>query len=214
MNKKMNSNLFIIAKYSYHYVLYAALAFLVFYMFDFEFLATLAFFTTLFFLAVFRNPERELQNFESTSVLAPCDGVVSSIEELEDEEYRYKVEIDSSITDVGILRAPTSGKVKNIKLTNGTKLSKSSKLFHDLNDSLTIEFVDEKQNSIKVVHRLKQSCFPIFCDLTDTQEVMKSLRYGFASNCVTTIYLKSNVRLDLQVAQKVRASESLIAYFS
>lgn len=210
----MNNNLFIIAKYAYSYVAYSALIFFVFYIFGFEFFATIAFFVTLYFIAVFRNPERELQIFESSSIIAPCDGVVSSIEELEDDEYRYKIEIDSSITDVGILRSPINGKVVSTALTKGTKLAKTSKLFHNLNEALSIEFVDENQNSIKVVHRSKQSIVPIFSDLKKSQEVIKSIRYGFATNSVTTIYLKSNVRLNLQLAQQVRAAESLIANFS
>ncbi|MDH4945053.1 phosphatidylserine decarboxylase [Sulfurimonas sp. C5] len=210
----MSNNLFIIAKYSYNYLLYSAAAFAVFYIFGFEFLATIAFFVVLFFVYTFRNPERELQNFDSSSVLAPCDGVVTAIEELEEGAYRYKVEIESSITDVGILRAPINGKVTNVLLAKGTKVKKASKLFHDLNESLTIEFTDEKDNSVKVVHRLKQSAVPIFSDLVESQNVMKSMRYGFASNCVTTIYLKNNVRLNLQLSQQITASQSLIAYFS
>jgi phosphatidylserine decarboxylase len=210
----MNNNLFIVAKYGSSYVAYSALAFVVFYIFGFEFLATVAFFVILYFVAIFRNPERELQVFESSSIIAPCDGVVSSIEELEDDEYRYKIEIEGSITDVGILRSPVNGKVANAVLTKGTKLSKRSKLFNELNEALSIEFIDEKQNSIKVEHRSKQSFVPIFSDLKESQEIIKSIRYGFATNCVTTIYLKNNVRLNVQLAQQVRAAESLIANFS
>lgn len=210
----MKNNLFIIAKYSYSYVAYSALAFIIFYMFGFEFLATLAFFTTLYFVAIFRNPERELQVFDSSSIIAPSDGIVSSIEELEDDEYRYKIEIESSFTDVGLLRSPINGKVVKSLLKKGAKTAKSSKLFHDLNESLTVEFVDEKDNTIKIVHQSKQSLVPIYSDLKESQEVIKSMRYGFATNCVTTIYLKSNVRLNVQLSEKVTASESLIAYFS
>lgn len=210
----MNSNLFIFSKYSFNYIAYSALAFIVFYILDLEFLATLTFFVILFFLYTFRNPERELQLFENTSVLAPCDGVVSSIEELEDEEYRYKIEIESSFTDIGVLRAPMSAKVSKVKLIQGTHLGKDSKLFSDLNEYLELEFVDEKNNSVKVVHRLKQSVLPVFFDFIEGQHCVRSVRYGFASNCTTTIYLKSNVRVDLQVAQRVEASQSLVAYFS
>ncbi len=210
----MNNNLFIVAKYSYSYITFSALAFVIFYIFGFEFFSTIAFFVTLYFIAIFRNPERELQQFEASSIIAPCDGVVSSIEELEDDEYRYKIEIDSSITDVGILRAPINANVASCVLTKGAKLSKNSKLFNDLSESLSIEFIDEKQNSVKVIHRSKQSLVPIFSDLKESQEVVKSIRYGFATNSVTTLYLKSNVRVNLQLAQQVRAAESLIANFS
>lgn len=209
----MNNNLFIVAKYSYNYLLYSVASFAIFYIFGFEFLATIAFFVVLFFAYIFRNPERELQNFDSSSVLAPCDGIVTSIEELEGE-YRYKVEVESSITDIGILRAPINGKATNVLLKKGTKTNRASKLFADLNESLSIEFIDEKGNSVKVLHRLKQSAVPIFSDLVESQNVIKSARYGFASNCVTTIYLKNNVRLNLQLSQQITASQSLIAYFS
>lgn len=210
----MKNNLFIIAKYAYSYVAYSALAFIVFYLFGFEFFATIAFFVTLYFIVIFRNPERELQVFESSSIIAPCDGIVSAIEELEDDEYRYKIEIDASMTDVGVLRAPINGSISSCVLTNGAKLSKDSKLFNNLSESLNIEFIDENKNSVRVIHRLKQSFVPIFSDLKESQNIIKSIRYGFATNCVTTIYLKSNVRLNIQLAQQVRAAESLIANFS
>lgn len=210
----MNSNLFIIAKYSLPYVAYAALGFVIFYMFGYEFLATIFFFVTLFFLYTFRNPERELQNFDNASILSPCDGVVTAIEELEDSEYRYKVEIESSMMDVGMLRNPVSGSVASVVVQKGVKISKHSKLFSALSESLSIEYCDENKNTLKVIHQLKQSVFPIFNELNNAQNVMKSMRYGFASNCVTTIYLPKNVRLDIQIAQKLKASENLIAYFS
>lgn len=213
-NLKMNNNLLIFAKYSFSYIAYAALAFAVFYILGFEFLATVSFFVVLFLMYTFRNPERELQNFDTASILSPCDGIVTSIEEIQNSDYSYKIEIESSFMDVGVLRHPINGEIKDTLLTRGVKVSKRSKLFSSLSESLVIEYIDAKQNSLKVVHQLKGSFFPIFSELKKGDKTFKSLRYGFASNALTTIYLKNNVRLDLQVGQSLKASESLIAYFS
>ena len=209
-----NSNLFIISKYGLKSVAYSFGAFAFFYLFGFSVLATLAFSVLVFLVFVYRNPERELNIFESSSILAPSDGVVSAIEELEGGEFRYKVEIESSLFDVGVLRFPLSGTVESVECVHGTRLAKNAPQFNHLNESCSYTAKDEQQNTIKVVHTLKQTALPLVVELQSEQSLYKSLRYGYANNAVTTLYLPDNVRLSIQVGSHLKAGESLVAHFS
>lgn len=90
----MRNNLLPIAKEGWSYVIGAVVAFIIFTFFDFDFLEFLAFLATLFFVFVFRNPEREYAIYQENSVVSPVDGTVVSIEELHNDEHKgYKVEV-------------------------------------------------------------------------------------------------------------------------
>ncbi len=76
-------------------------------------------------LQFFRNPRRKtLKNFDE--VLAPADGKVVAIEEVEDHEYfkgkRIQVSIFMSPINVHVTRYPVSGKVKYSKYHPGKYL--------------------------------------------------------------------------------------------
>ncbi|MBA1438280.1 MAG: phosphatidylserine decarboxylase [Epsilonproteobacteria bacterium] len=204
-----------ISKYGLEYVLYSFVAFVVLYIFDFDFLATVAFFVLAALVFFFRNPERELNNFDDTSVLAPCDGVVQAIDEIKSEDgYTYEIKIESSFLDVSVLRMPITAKVESLHVIRGTRVASTSSLYKKLNESLEIVLDDEKGNKLKMLHRLQKGAFTIFCDQVEGERLHKSIRYGYANNCITTLYLKSNVRINIKVGQRVYASQTLIAYFS
>ena len=210
----MRNNLFIIARSGWRYIGYSAAAFLLFSILDLEFLAFLAFAAMLLFVYVYRNPERQMPFYQQNSFIAPADGVVTAIEELQDSEYTYKVDIESSYFDVGVLRVPMNAKVASIKVVRGSRVGKNSKLFGLLNEYAELLFIDSANNSVKIVHREKRSFAPLDIDLVKEQELMQGARYGVMLNGVTSIYLKSNFRLNISVGQEIKVSETLIGYFS
>ena len=214
VNKAMKNNLFIISKNGVPYVGYSFLTFLVFSFLDLELFATFSFFLFFFFIFVFRNPERELVFYQKNSFLSPCDGVVTSIEHLEESDYAYKIDIESSYLNVGILRAPMNCKVKNIELMRGARAAKKSKLFNTLNENIALTLIEEVNNEVKMVHKLKQSFAPIDVSLMEKQEIVQTARYGDMVNGITSIYFKSNFRINLNIGQEIKASETLIGYFS
>jgi hypothetical protein len=180
-----------------------------------ELFATFAFFGMALLLFIYRNPEREVHHYDEQSITAPCDGVVQSIQELEnDTPYRYKIEIDGSMLDVSVLRMPLFATVQSLHVTKGTRLSSRSKLFKTLNESLEVTLRDKSEHSVKVIHRLKQSFTPLSYDHIEGLSLPKSSRYGYANNHVTTVYLEENVRINVKVGEKVSAAKTLIGYFS
>lgn len=210
----MRNNLFIIAKSGWSYIGYALLAFVIFSILDLDLLAFASFLLSVFFIYVFRNPEKEMPFFQPNSVVAPVDGVVTTIQQLEDSEYVYKIDIESSYFNIGVLRFPMDAKVETVTVVKGSRVAKNSKLFPLLNEYAELVFVDNAENKVKVLHRLKQSFAPIDIDLVKNQELMQRTRYGTMINGVTSIYLKSNFRLNVSVGQETSASETLIGYFS
>lgn len=210
----MRSNLFIIAQSGFKYVIGAALLCLFFVVIDFDFLALLAFVALLIILFVFRNPERELVSFEDEAILSPVDGTIRAIEELDDEEYGYRVEIVSSYTDVSLLRAPINASVADARYEKGARLSKNSQISSNLNENLTVVFLDNSENKIKITHTLTQSFAPLFVDIHESQRVLKSSRYGVMLCGVSSVYLPKNVRINVNISNEVKASETLLGFFS
>ena len=210
----MKNNLLPIAKEGWNYIAGAVVAFVVFSFFDLDFFEFFAFLSILFFIYVFRNPEKEIINFQEASVVSPVDGVVSVIEELKDAEYAYKVEIDSSYFNVGLLRVPLTSSLIDIKVYNGARLSKFSTSFNEINENTTLIFSDKNKNTIKVNHRLKQSFKSIEVEVIKSQNLHQGARYGFMINGITTLYLPKNFRLNLSVGSQLNAAESLVGYFT
>jgi len=210
----MRNNLFPIAKEGWKYIASASVILILFTLLDFDLLTFFILLTLLTFIYLFRNPERQLPIFEKLSVVAPSDGVVNAIVELQDSDYSYRVDIESSCLDVAVLRAPLSAKLESITKYNGTRVSLNSKLFKDTNENVELVFVDEKENRLKITHRLKQSFSPLFIETIKSQNLHQTARYGLMINGVTSIYLPNNFRLDINVGNELKASESLIGYFS
>ncbi len=210
----MRSNLFPIAREGWKFIGYSALAFVIFSILDIDLLQIVSFFLILFFIAIYRNPERETPMFQDNSVVSPIDGIVVAIEELDGREYAYKIEVDSNYLNVAVLRAPLTSSINNIDIIKGAKLSKSNTLFKKLNEYCEIVFKDKNLNTLKVVHRLKQSFDSININASSSQNILQGSRYGVIVNGVTTIYLPQNFRLNVNIGNELTASQTLIGYFS
>jgi phosphatidylserine decarboxylase len=214
MERLMSNNILPVSKFGFTKISYS-LAFLLFFLiFDFDTLAFLAFVVSIALIYIYRNPEREVLIFEKNSLLSPVDGKIISIEELENSEYAYKIEIQNHITDIGVLRSPMSAKLIDVKLMRGAKTSDTSTLFKKINENATLIFEDEVGNKVTIEHRLKQSLDSIFLDVLKEQSVVQNSRYGFMSNGVTSLYLPQNFRLNVDVGFEVSGSQTLIGYFS
>lgn len=209
----MENNLFILHKHSFKYIAYAFVAFLVLSMLDLELLAIAAFVFMLFSAYIFRNPEKSFSSHEENALLSPVDGKLLSIQEIEDDTYGYKIEVESGYRDVSILRVPFNATVQKIELFKGTRVSKKSKLFEALNEYAVIELADEQENKIKLIHRLERSFAPLYIDIIEGEKVHKASRYGVMLNGVTTIYLPKAFKLNVNVGNQLSGSETLLGYF-
>ena len=214
VRKVMKSNLLPISSAGFKYIGYTALAFIVLTIFDLDFLAFVSFILLVFLVFVYRNPEREVLSFESNSIFSPVDGRVISIEEIKDSKYAYKIEVKSNYLDVGVLRAPLDATLESIEMKKGARLSDSSLLNKEINENVELTFVDSNSNSIKLKHQLERSFDSLNIDVTISQNIRQSLRYGVMVNGTTTIYLPHNFRVNVARGNELKASQTLIGYFS
>jgi phosphatidylserine decarboxylase len=210
----MKSNLFVVAKEGWKFIGYAVVAVFIFSILDLGLLEFFSFMAIVFFIFVFRNPEREAPPFQSDSVVSPVDGVVLSMEELTNSEYAYKITIDSNYLNVSLLRAPLSASIKSLNIKKGARLQKNSELLKKINSQTEIVFEDYQANKLKVKHILKRSFDETRLDLIENQELRQGERYGVMLNGMTVIYLPQNFRLNITVGNELKASQSLIGYFS
>lgn len=209
----MKSNLLPIAREGWSFLYVSAALFLLFALLDFENLEFIAFLATAFFVYVFRNPERESVAYEQESVVSPVDGIVVSIEELS-QMNEYKVEIDSTYFNVSLLRAPFTASLQRININHGARLQLNSPLAKDINENAEIVFSNKSGYTIRIIHMLKQSFKSIEIDAYEGKNILQGVRYGFMLNGITTIYVSRNFRLNIDVGNELRASETLIGYFT
>ena len=214
MSKVMKSNLLPISSAGLKYVASAFLAFIIFSIFDVDLLALFSFILIVAFGFIFRNPEREVPSFEKNSLVSPVDGNVISIEDIQDSEYAYKLEVDSTYLNVGVLRTPLDSTLQRVTIRRGARLAKASSLSEDINENAELVFVDENSNSVKVVHKLERSFDDITVDVKNTQNLKQASRYGVMTNGTTTIYLPKNFRLNVTLGSELEGSQTLIGYFS
>ena len=192
-------------------VLYGGSATLLLAAFDFEVLAFFAAVATLFFLAAYRNPLRNSPDISDFGVIAPVDGRVVSIEEIEDGKYGYRLLVDSSVVHSAPLRAPFQAERISLRLRHGSRLPRSSRLFMTLNESLEARFESGKR-AVKVLHTLKRS--PLSIEVSKLGDGVECCEvYGFAYNALTEIYLPKMFRLNVTNGQLLLASQNIIGYF-
>jgi len=208
----MNNNLLPIAKEGWSYVAYSFIAFLVLGFLDLEFLQFFSFLTILLFLYIFRNPERQMPSFEKGGVISPVDGTITSIQELKDHNYSYKITIESSYFDVSILRAPIESSIKSIDILKGAKLSKLSNLSDKLNEKMELVFEDINSNKIKVTHQNILGFSDIKSDAFISKKFVQGSRYGVMTKGITSVYFPKNTKLDVATGMELKAGESIIAH--
>jgi phosphatidylserine decarboxylase len=210
----MKNNLFPIAQSGIKYVSVSAAIFVLCFLLDLDLFTLIAFLVTFALGFAFRNPERELPAFEQGSVVSPVDGVVTSIESIEDENFAYKVKIDTTCLDVGVLRVPMASKLQSTQHYHGSRLSNEIHLHQEINENAILLFEDSNKNLVKIHHRLKQSFAPIFIDIIEAQELRQGTRYGVQINGTTTIFLPKNFRVNVSVGNQLQGSQSLLGYLS
>ena len=209
----MKNNLFPISQVGLKYMAYSFAFFTLFVIFDFNFFALVSFVFILLFAYIYRNPERELNIFEKNSFLAPVDGEVIAITEIKDEDYGYKIAVENSYLDVCVLRAPFDSKLESISVQKGARLSLDSALAQSLNENVALVFSNANASKVKIKHILKQSITTFDINVKELQFVHQTARYGTMPNGMSEIYIPRNFRLNINVGNKLHASQTLMGYF-
>jgi phosphatidylserine decarboxylase len=162
----------------------------------------------------FRDPERTAPDIKG-SVLAPADGKVIKVEQLESAPYYQgrcsKISIFMSVFNVHVNRIPCDGTISGISYNPGkffsANLDKASK--------------DNEHNAVTLMtDRGKKICFiqiagliarRIICGLDPGDRVKKGRRFGmicFGSRL--DVYLPERTRIQVEIGQKVHAGTTVL----
>ena len=206
---------FIIAKDGFKCIAAAAALMLFFMAVDADLLSFLSSLLLLAAILAFRNPERTIPHFQEDSIVSVADGVIKSIETIEDEkgESSYKIVIKSGLLDTSVLRVPFSCNVSGIEFLYGARLNTLTPLSDSLNEQCRI-FFGKGKKQVRVLHKLQLSSVGIKNYLSEQNSVVQGMRYGLMVNGKTTLILPVNSRVAVKVGEKVRAGETLIGFFS
>ncbi|MDO6760276.1 phosphatidylserine decarboxylase family protein [Tamlana sp. 2_MG-2023] len=166
-------------------------------------------------LQFFRNPKR-LTNLNNNQVLSPVDGKVVVIEEVFEKEYfkekRLQVSVFMSPINVHVTRYPISGNVIFSKYHPGKYLVAWHPKASEENERTTV--VVENETYGKVLYR--QIAGALAKRIVNYAELNDKAVQGTDSGFIkfgsrVDLYLPLDTQIKVQLNQKVRGGESIIA---
>lgn len=200
-------------------VLVVLLNMLSFYMFQSVFYQRLILIASLIVLVLilqfFRNPKRG-NNFHEQHVLSPVDGKVVVIEEVFEKEYfkdkRLQVSIFMSPINVHVTRYPVGGEVVFSKYHPGKYLVAWHPKSSELNERTTV--VVNNKTFGEVLFR--QIAGAMAKRIVNYAEVGQQAKQGSDSGFIkfgsrVDVFLPVGTNIDVELNQKVRGAETIIA---
>lgn len=165
----------------------------------------------------FRNPDRHTV-IDPKTVIAPADGKIVIIEEVEEPEYfkdkRLQISIFMSPLNVHVNRNPVSGQVKFFKYHPGKYLVAWHPKSSTLNERTTV--VTENEAGIPVLYRQIAGAVArrIRWYIGEGDQVKQGEEYGFIKfGSRIDIFLPLGTKVNVKIDDKVWGGETVIAKF-
>ncbi|MCO5280899.1 MAG: phosphatidylserine decarboxylase family protein [Chitinophagales bacterium] len=166
------------------------------------------------FAYFFRMPYRELV-IEDNKIIAPADGKIVVVEEVDEKEYfkdkRIQVSIFMSPTNVHVNRSPLAGTVTYQKYHPGKYLVAWHPKSSDKNERNTV--VIENENGIEILVRqiAGKLARKIRWYLNEGDEVNQGAELGFIKfGSRVDLFLPINTHLEVDLKQKVKGGVTVI----
>ncbi len=209
---KNNTTTQLIAKEGWKYLFFVLVLFVLSLWFD---LLPWVFFVIFIFVAyLFRNPERLPAEDDDMAILAPCDGTISNIAKVryKDRNEYIKVEIQKSLLEACILRAPTKMSIKATDRRHGLFLPTSEPLSKKLGERVTLSCMSSYN---EVFININAGMFARKIELFKTIGPLKSAqRFGLLVEGDIELYLPLDSRVKVAIGDEVKAGESVLGYFA
>lgn len=177
--------------------------------------------SVLFFLVVwfFRNPERKVLKPDPKQILAPADGKIVIIEEVEEGEYfkdkRMQVSIFMSPLNVHVNRYPTSGVVTYYKYHPGKYLVAWHPKSSLLNERSTIVLKAENGQEILLRQIAGAVARRIVTYSREGDKAVQGEDLGFIKfGSRVDIFLPLDAKINVQLNQKSVGNQTVIATLS
>jgi phosphatidylserine decarboxylase len=174
---------------------------------------------TLFVAYFFRDPERRAPEGE-TSILAPADGRVVTVEEnCQDSRFLMapatRVGIFMSPLDVHVNRIPVSGQVTAVRYHPGQFRPAFAADATDVNEQNAMLIQDDQGRRVAMVQIAGILARRIVCSLKGGERVQRGERYGMIMlGSRVDLYCPRELKLKVSVGQRVKAGETVIGEYS
>ncbi len=167
-------------------------------------LALVFFIICLFFILIFRNPERIAEYRKENMIIAPCDGIVRDVY-ISNNKTTIKVEI--GIFDVGVLRTPMFIDSINTIYKHGLFIKNDEKLKEILNTRHCINGIKNNNTiySIKLLPEIWNKVNIYNTNLAFAGDRIGFMKYGFL---FLTINVSCNIKI--QKGDNIIAGQTLL----
>lgn len=171
----------------------------------------------LFVLYFFRIPRIEMVYTDGKQIIAPADGKIVVVEEVEETEYfqdrRLQVSIFMSPTNVHVNRAPVGGTVKYTKYHPGNYLVAWHPKSSTLNERFTsVIATDEPNQEILIRQIAGKLARKISNYLDEGEEVSPGEELGFIKfGSRVDLFLPLNAQIKVNLKDKVKGGKTVLA---
>ncbi len=167
-------------------------------------------------LQFFRNPKRNT-TINDNQIIAPVDGKVVVIEEVEEPEFfkdkRLQVSIFMSPLNVHVTRYAISGKVKYSKYHPGKYLVAWHPKASTENERTTIVLENKKFGPVLYRQIAGALAKRIVNYAEEGQEVIQGTDAGFIKfGSRVDLFLPLNTKIDVKIGDKVKGGEQIVAH--
>ena len=169
-------------------------------------------------LQFFRNPSRYTE-INPENIIAPADGKVVVIEEVEEPEYfkdkRLQVSIFMSPVNVHVNRNPVSGMIRFYRYHAGKYLAAWHPKSSTENERTTVVVKDDKGREVLFRQIAGAMARRICCYVSEGQRVQQGKEMGFIKfGSRVDLFLPLGTRVLVKLGDKTRSGETVIAEFS
>ena len=173
----------------------------------------------LFTFYFFRDPEPAAPS-DANAIVAPGQGKVDVIDETTEAEFMggpcRRVSIFLSVIDVHVQRAPVTGKIVHLKHKPGQFLSATRSDCAEFNENVLLGFIPlgrlQERVGLRLIAGLIARRIIVWSELDEI--VQRSERVSliqFGSRC--DLYLPLTAKIRVQLGDKVKAGETVVATF-
>ncbi|MDR0605543.1 MAG: phosphatidylserine decarboxylase family protein [Bacteroidales bacterium] len=199
-----------------------ALAMIVYYIFSPWFyicypLYMLGILVLFFTVRFFRNPQRDIE-INKNAIYAPADGKIVVIEKLLESKYlhenRIQISIFMSPMNVHVNYYPISGEVVLCDYYPGDKMLAWHPKSSELNEHSSVVIEDNEKRKVLVKQIAGAMARRIICKAKEGETVQQGDELGiikFGSR--VDVLLPMNVRVNVDMKEKVVAKKTILAYF-
>lgn len=169
-------------------------------------------------LQFFRNPNR-FTPVNENHIIAPADGKVVVIEEVEETEYfkdrRIQVSIFMSPVNVHVNRNPIAGMVRFYRYHAGKYLAAWHPKSSTENERTTVVIRDNQGHEVLFRQIAGALARRICCYVEEGMRVQQGKEMGFIKfGSRIDLYLPLGTKINVKLGDKTRSGESVIAEFS